>query len=455
VTAKPTSKVDEVLQNLIAALTVSFAAISLGAAFGLLSGRGAFAGIISAGVIALITSLFGGTRVQCSGPTAPMTAITVLVVAFAADQLLVEVPGANQVHFINIVFILSGAMLALSAVLRLGKFIEIIPNVVVSGFMNGIAILIWIDQIKKLVGLGGKEAYGGPLALNLGVAAVTCALIFIIPMVTRKVPKGSLLSATLLSIIIMSAAVAVFQIPIETILLDTRIDSFASVKNIVAAQIPTSWSWELIVLALPFAAQLAALGYLDTLLTSLVVDKMVGEKTKRNKELAAQGLANATSAVLGGIPGAQATIRSVLIIKENATARYAGVMVGVFVLVEMVLFQDLLNYIPQAVFAGVLFKVGWDVLDKDSVVIYINQLRGIETGQKFAISHVEMLFFIGGTTLVTVLKDLNIAVAVFTVLFFLYNKALFRKNPLQDMRAPAERADARKGLKSGRKDAAA
>ena len=428
------TNVDEILQNLVAALTVSFAAISLGAAFGLLSGRGAFAGIISAGIIALITSLFGGTRVQCSGPTAPMTAVTVLVVAFSANELMSLVPGANPIHFINIVFILTGVILALGDVLRLGKFIEVIPNVVVSGFMNCIAILIWIDQTKKLLGIMGKKAYGGPVATNVIIAIVSCALIFLLPKVTRKIPKGNLLSATLLAIVIMSGIVAVFNIPIETIQLNTRIDSFASIKEIVVAQVPTTWSWKLLILALPFALQLAALGYLDTLLTSLVVDKLMDEPTKRNKELVAQGLANAASAIFGGIPGAQATIRSVLIVKEKATKRYAGVFVGIFVLVEMVLFQDLLNYIPQSVFAGVLFKIGWDVFDKDSLFIYLRQLRNVETGADFRISNVEMIVFIGGTTLVTVLKDLNIAVGVFTLLFFLHNKVFFKNTPLRDMR---------------------
>ncbi|MCP3924203.1 MAG: SulP family inorganic anion transporter [Desulfobacterales bacterium] len=432
---KSSINIDEILQNLIAALTVSFAAISLGAAFGLLSGRGAFAGIISAGIIALLASLFGGTRVQCSGPTAPMTAITVLVVAFSANELLVKLPEANPVHFINIVFILTGVLLFLGAVLKLGKFIEIIPNIVVSGFMNGIAILIWIDQIKKLFGIMGKKAYGGPVAINVIVAIVTCTLIFIIPKIAKKIPKGNLLSATLLSIVIMSTFVAIFRIPIETIQLNTRIDSFESIKNIVVTQFPSTLSLDLILLALPFALQLAVLGFLDTLLTSLVVDKLINESTKKNQELAAQGLANTAAAFFGGIPGAQATIRSVLIIKEKATKRYAGVLVGVFVLVEMVLFQDLLNYIPQAVFAGVLLKIGWDVFDKESIIIFINQVKKTSThSKKFHITNVEMFFFIGGTTLITVVKDLNIAVGIFTLLFFLYNKVFFRNNPLQDMR---------------------
>jgi SulP family sulfate permease len=116
----------------------------------------------------------------------------------------------------------------------------------------------------------------------------------------------------------------------------------------------------MVMLALPFAVQLAVLCYLDTLLTSLVVDKLIQgrdkseEVTKKGKELMAQGLANAIVAVFGGLPGAQATIRSVLILKEGGTMRLAGTAAGVFVMIEMLIFQSFVTLIPQAVFCGVL-----------------------------------------------------------------------------------------------------
>ena len=106
-----------------------------------------------------------------------------------------------------------------------------------------------------------------------------------------------------------------------------------------------------------FSLQLAMLCYLDTLLTSLVVDKLNGEQTAKNKELAAQGLANGAVTLFGGLPGAQATIRSVLILKEGATMRLAGISAGIFVIIEMLLLQKLVKLIPQAVFCGILFKV--------------------------------------------------------------------------------------------------
>ena len=161
-----------VFRNVIAGLTVSFVAISLGAAFGILSGRGAFAGMLSAGVIAFLAAALGGTRVQCSGPTAPMTAVTATVVGFAYAGLVDAFPDADQAQFINLVIILTGIILVLFAALRLGRFITVVPKVVVSGFMNGIAILIWLDQGKKLVG-AGVPALQGRVAVNVSVAIVT------------------------------------------------------------------------------------------------------------------------------------------------------------------------------------------------------------------------------------------------------------------------------------------
>ena len=174
-------------------------------------------------------------------------------------------------------------------------------------------------------------------------------------------------------------------------------------------------------LALPFALQLALLAYLDSLLTSLVVDQKysalhgVDEITRPNVELRAQGVANGVVAFFGGIPGAQATIRSVLILNEGATRRIAGVLVGAFVLVEMLLCQDLVGLIPQAVFAGVLLKVGYDVFDwKTVAALLLRAQRGtLRPGA---------ILFIAGTTAVTVFVDLSVAVISFTALFYIIRR---------------------------------
>lgn len=433
----------ELAQNVIAALTVSFAALSLGASFGILSERGVFAGMLSAALIALVTALFGGTRIQCSGPTAPMTTVTAVIVAFATTELKTQVPGINPDHFINIVILLTAVLMGLMAVFRLGKFISLIPKVVVSGFMNGIAILIWLDQIKQLFGLGGKTAIGGPLVSNLLVTIASVLLIFMLPGFLKQVmPKfASLLSATLLTILIMTAVSTILALTIEPVQLEGSLRSWGDLTALVAAQWPSDWSATLIWLALPFAAQLAMLAYLDTLLTSIVVDKMTKTETKRNQELAAQGIGMSVVALIGGLPGAQATIRSVLLVKEKATMRLAGVLVGIFALIEILIFQDAINLIPKAVFAGVLIKVGWDVFDWKPVRLYLKSLLhkppqwllSILTQEGDASLNVSIreMMLIAGTTLVTILWDLNVAVISFTSFFYLYNK--FAPNPIPDL----------------------
>merc|ERR1719230_1318663 len=208
------------------------------------------------------------------------------------------------------------------------------------------------------------------------------------------------------------------------------ISSFSDVSNLFSRNIPTTWTGPWILKAIPYALNLTMLCYLDTLLTSLVMDQKVDEKyeeadrwakTNQNKELFAQGIANAFVALFGGLPGAQATIRSVLILNEGARTRVAGVCVGMFAIIEMVALQSLVGLIPAAVFSGVLLKVGHDVFDYEPVFTYIKctLLRKAHPGGSAPIvGHLDMLFIIG-TTAVTIAVNLNIAVASFTVAFYL------------------------------------
>jgi len=434
----------EILQNLIVGITVSFVALSLGAALGILSGRGAFAGMISAGVIAFITSLLGGTRVQCSGPTAPMSAVSAVTVAYAFEQWG-ALGGFAADQFINLVFLLTGLVLVLMGVLRLGRYISLVPNVVISGFMSGIALLIWLDQVKLVFGWGGKAALTGPIWENLLIALTTLLLIFALAPLCRLLVGSSarFLPATLLAIVIATLLADLLKMPIEHVQLSGSLSSLGEFATLVQNQLPRDWSLATLIAALPFALQLALLCYLDTLLTSLVVDKMNGEKTRQDKELWAQGVANGAVALVGGIPGAQATIRSVLMIKEKATLRMAGIVVGLFVLIEMILFQSWINLIPKAVFVGVLFKVGYDVFDFMPLRLYAKEVSRKRAAmfknffsrhddEAIFVTNRELLMILGSAT-ATVVFDLNSAVAVFTLLFYLHNKLFNRKNPMRDL----------------------
>jgi SulP family sulfate permease len=403
------------LQDFLAGLTVSFAALSLGAAFGTMSGRGAFAGMIAAAVIPIVTSLLGGTRLQASGPTAPMTAVTATLVALAHDRFPDPVLAEQ---FITLAILLSGALMILAGALRLGKLVGYIPNAVVLGFMNGIATLIWFDQIGKLAGLAGKKPLSGSPWLNTGIALATLALIFGLPALFKalKVPQKlrPFLPGTLLAILLVSVVVGTLRLPVEKVALGSTVSSLGEFLALVGRYFPGReiLTPEHLWAATRLALQLLLLGYLDSLLTALVVDRMTRETTNRNRELIAQGLSNIATGLVQGIPGAQATIRSVLLLKEGAQTRAAGVMMGALVLIFLLFFKDAISLIPAAVFAGVLIKAGWDVSDRDFLWAYVRRGWRRDPVRNF------QLVVITLTTLVTVLVDLNVAVLAGCTLFF-------------------------------------
>ncbi len=418
-----------IIQDILAGLSVSFAALALGAAFGVMSGRGAFAGMIAAGVIPIITGLFGGTRLSVSGPTGPMTAVSSVVIAFAYDKFAGEKLMAEQ--FITLVFMLTSIGLLLAGIFRMGRLIQFVPKTVILGFMSGIAMVIWVDQIKILFGLGGKTAPTGDLMLNLGLVVVTFFAIILLPkMLTMlKVPKKvtMFIPATLTIIVIMTILTSILQLDIERITLGASVASFSDFFSMVTSYIPTGQilTQEYILQAIPYALQLVMLGYLDSLLTALIVDHLTKEKSNLNKELIGQGLSNGLAALCGGIPGAQATIRSVLLYQEGARTRVGPVAAGIFTLLGLLVFRNYIGLITSAVFIGVLFKAALDVFEKEFLMIYIERkwYRSRKRNIQFA--------FIMYTMLMTAFYDLNMAVFSATI-FYYVGKRFFGIEDLSD-----------------------
>jgi SulP family sulfate permease len=419
------------IPDIMAGLTVSFAALSLGAAFGVMSGRGAFAGMIGAAIIPIITSLFGGTRIQASGPTAPMTAVTAVIVAYAHDHFSGDPMLIEQ--FVTLVLLAASLLIVLAGVLRLGRFIKLVPQVVVLGFMNGIAILIWKDQIAKLFGFAGKKMLEGSLVANAIIAFSVLVMIYTLPLIFRalRLPLQvrRLMPSIFLTILIFTAFTQAAGLGIEHVKLGDGVSSFGAYLSLLASYIPSDarlYSSDVLMQVAPLAFQLCMLAYLDSLLTSLIIDKMVKEETRHDKELLAQGLANGVTALLQGIPGAQATIRSVLLVKEGAKSRSAGVFVGVFALLGLLVFSKLIGMITAAVFVGVLFKAGLDVLDRDFPRAYFRYGWFKNKQRNF------QLAVILYTTIITVFFDLNIAVITGTVIFYIAQKFFGAKDAESD-----------------------
>ncbi|MFN0175315.1 MAG: SulP family inorganic anion transporter, partial [Saprospiraceae bacterium] len=403
------------ISDLLAGLSVSFAALALGAAFGVMSGRGAFAGMIAAAVIPIITGLFGGTRLSVSGPTGPMTAVSSLVVAFAYENFEGKIMAEQ---FITLVFLMLGVLLLLTSLFRLGKYILYVPQVVILGFMSGIAMLIWMDQVRVIFGLDGKVAPDGSLLINMLLALATVGVIFLIPVFAKRfIPPviRPFVPATLTAIIIMTLITSVLNLEVGHIKLGTDSASISDLASLAISYIPSMeiLKWEYIWMALPYALQLCLLGYLDSLLTALIMDNLTKEKSNYNKELMGQGLSNIAAAVLMGIPGAQATIRSVLLFKEGAVTRLAAVATGVIALILFLVFKDYVTIVTSAVFIGVLLKAAYDVFEREFLTLYLqrkwylNKKRNIQQG------------FVMYTMLATAFIDLNFAVFSGTLFFYL------------------------------------
>lgn len=404
-------------------ITAGIVALPLALAFGVSSGLGPSAGLYGAIFIAFFAALFGGTNTQISGPTAPMTAVSMVIIAaiIAANDGSVE----KALPAILTVFLLAGLMQIGLGAMGLGKYIRYIPYPVVSGFMTAIGVIILITQILPTLGyypqedvafveqfkpeaeevildnilkeeaaedilvledfretikraekitqedilmesktLAGKEASGVlgaikvlPTALKninwleLILALGTIFIIYGFKRITTKIPS------TLVALIVMSAIAIIGgldyrpipEIPQELPKLHYEIFSNFSLNSLT----PYIFT----------ALTLALLGAIDSLLTSIVADNMTKTKHKPNKELLGQGIGNSIAALFGGIPGAGATIRTVVNINSGGKTKLSGMIAGVLLFIILLALAPLASQIPAAVLAGILITVGIGVMD--------------------------------------------------------------------------------------------
>lgn len=404
-------------------ITAGIVALPLALAFGVSSGLGPSAGLYGAIFISFFAALFGGTNTQISGPTAPMTAVSMVVIAAIVAANDGEVSKALPI--ILTVFLLAGIMQIGLGLLGLGRFIRYIPYPVVSGFMTAIGVIILVTQILPSVGyypkedseyvsqykpqaeeiildnilkeeagegllvledfketinraehiteaqilkesqtLAGKEASGVigtfkvlPRALKninwleLVLALGTIFIIYGFKRITKAIPSA------LVALFVMSGIAVIFGLdyrPIE------EIPSGLPVPNL---EIFTTFSLATITPYIFTAITLALLGAIDSLLTSIVADNMTKTVHQPNKELIGQGIGNSIAAIFGGIPGAGATIRTVVNINAGGKTRLSGMMAGVLLLVILLALGPIASQIPAAVLAGILITVGIGVVD--------------------------------------------------------------------------------------------
>ena len=373
-------------KNLFGGLTAAIIALPLGLAFGVASGLGAAAGIYGAIILGFFASLFGGTDTQISGPTGPMT----VVMASAVITL------HNDIGLIMAVVLLAGIFQIAFGLFKIGKFVQYIPYPVISGFMSGIGVIIIILQINPYFGLQSDASVLHILASLIStiqninydafiIATLTLLIMFFSPhIITKFIPSPLIALAILtpLSIFMNFDVVTIGVIP----------------AGLPEFTMPT-FDLDTYTIVVTLAFTLAVLGAIDTLLTSVVADSITGTKHKPNKELIGQGIGNSLCSFVGAIPGAGATMRTVLNVKSGGTHKISG-MTHAFVLLLIVIFlAPLASQIPMPILAGILVKVGIDILDYRFIKIW-------KSSPKQDLSVMIVVF------LITVFVDLITAVGV-------------------------------------------
>lgn len=371
-------------------LTAGIVALPLALAFGEASGAGPIAGLWGAIIVGFFASLFGGTGSQITGPTGPM------VVVFAG--VFASLSGNPALVFAAVV--LAGILQILFGVFKLGQYIRLVPYPVVSGFMSGIGCIIIALQASRLF---GHEPEGGgtipaltaipgavmdPNWVALGIGLLTLLIVFKWPKAWGKFvpsPLAALIIGTVLSLFIKGAPI-LGDIP-------TGFPSFI---------IPT-FTQDTFLIVLEAAFILAVLGAIDSLLTSLVADNMTRTRHNSDRELVGQGIGNTIAGFFGAIPSAGATMRTVINIRTGGQTKISGMLHSVLLLAVVVSLAPLASQIPHAVLAGILVKVGYDIID-------VAYLRRAHKGPRWDLALMALVLGL------TVFVDLITAVAVGVVL---------------------------------------
>jgi sulfate permease, SulP family len=355
-------------RDMLAALTVAIVALPLSMAIAVASGVSPERGLYAAVIGGFLVSALGGSRYQIGGPAG---AFIVLVAAtatkFGLEGLLLTV-------------FISGCMLTLIGLLRLGSLIRYIPHAVTVGFTCGIAVTIFASQLKDLGGLKLPGAEPGQLLPKLAmlgqalptlspaafaIGAGSAALIFLL---RRLLPNWP---GMLIAVVLASVVAWMFHLPVETIG-----SHFGQLPDGVPSPRMPSFSTSFVPDVLPAALSFTLLGAVESLLSAKVADGMTGRKHRYNMEVVAQGVANVASAIFGGISVTGTIARTATNIRAGACSPISGIGHAVFILVFMLVAGPLASFIPLSTLAGVLVVVCWNMAEKEDFLFLLHDWRG-------------------------------------------------------------------------------
>lgn len=339
------------LKDLFSGLTVALALVPEAVAFAFVAGVDPLVGLYAAFMVGLVTSVFGGRPGMISGATGALAVVMVHLVAEAS--LKGEDMGLAYLFF---TVILMGIIQMSVGALRLGKFVRLIPHPVMMGFVNGLAIVIFLSQLNMFKTAEGEWLQGGSMLLMLGLVALTMALMWLLPKWNAKIP------AALIGIIVVSALVILGGLDVATVGSFIRDGGGSGLKGglpslqiDLLAQVPLNW--ETFSFILPYAFILAAIGLIESLMTLNLVDELTETRGSANQECLAQGGANILTGFFGGMGGCAMIGQSIININSGGRTRWSGTIAALSLLLFILFAASFIEQVPIAALVGVMFMV--------------------------------------------------------------------------------------------------
>ena len=340
-----------VQNEILSGLTVALALVPEAVAFAFVAGVEPLVGLYAAFMVGLLASIFGGRPGMISGATGAMAVVMVSLVA------------EHGVEYLFATVVLTGLLQILAGVLKLGKFIRIVPHPVMLGFVNGLAIVIFLAQLQNFqIDVGGASEWmsGQPLMMFAGLIILTMAIIHLLPKLTTAIPSS------LAAIVFVSLLVIGLDINTNTV------GDLASIKGgLPQFHIPdVDFNLGTLKIIFPYAVILAAIGLIESLLTLSLIDEVTNTRGRGNRECIGQGIANTTTGLFGGMGGCAMIGQSMINVNSGGHKRLSGVSAALFLLAFILFASNLIEQIPMAALVGVMFIVVIGTFEWSSIRIF-------------------------------------------------------------------------------------
>jgi SulP family sulfate permease len=379
--------------EILSGLTVALALVPEAVAFAFVAGVAPLVGLYAAFMVGLLAAIFGGRPGMISGATGAMAVVMVALVA------------QHGVEYLFAAVVLTGLIQILAGVLRLGKYIRIVPHPVMLGFVNGLAIVIFLAQLQhfQVPGGNGEWMSGSALYILLGFVVLTMAIMHFLPKVTGAFP------AALAAILVVSFIVIGFDIETKKVI------DLASIKGVFPPfHIPSvPFNWETLSIIFPYAIVLAAVGLIESLLTLSLIDDITNTRGRGNRECVGQGIANTVTGFFGGMGGCAMIGQSMINVNSGGRQRLSGISAALFLLIFILFASSLIEQIPMAALIGVMFMVVLGTFEWSSLRI----MGKIPRTDAF------VLILVSGVTVVTDLAFAVVVGVIVSALFFAWEHA--------------------------------